>query len=229
MLALKIWQKSHLDKRTRRAGRKVLKWMWKSKPREASCYPLKKKNIESCPRLLYILTKYFIRHGWPWHIPKLNARQITKGPLLLWQQDDAHSGSFPSSTDLLLPTCQQTAHLYSLNFVRSFVSSGSNRHPQGTATWAPKSGLWPSSAWERKCSAAGAAPEGSCQCDVQTEGLPLSDHLLVPCWGNLHCRPHFWPAGTQPHNSEQKPTSGLTEVAWRKWSGQDRGGWTPLK
>lgn len=83
----------------------------------------------------------------------------------------------------------------------SFSSAG-NRHPQGATAWTLRNGLCPSSAWERKCSTAGATAESSCRCNTPTEGPPLSDHLLVQCWGNLHCRPHFWPAGIQPYSYE---------------------------
>lgn len=159
---------------------------------------ISKENIQSYPRLLNTMKKYFIRLGWPWYITKLNSRQ---GPVLLCQWDHAYSGRFPSGIDQLLSTHQWTAHLCWVNSVLSF-SSVSYRHPQGATTWALRSGLCPSSAWERKCSTAGATPESSCLCNTQAEGPPLSGHLLVQCWGNLHGRPPFWPAGIQPYRSE---------------------------
>lgn len=45
---------------------------------------------------------------------------------------------------------------------------------------------------------------------------PLSDHLLILGWGNLPCRPCFWPAGIQSCNSDfiKKIAKANFRAAW---------------
>lgn len=209
MLTLKGCQNSHFTKRTRRAGRKVLSWMWQNKPRhprETPCQPLMKFWI--LPQFQYTLRKYFIRLGRLWLVIKLNARQTKRTVLLCQRRSCIFRGlskyckPSPSHWQGELPLNSPPIFPESSTLVRLIRRCGSNRHPQSAATWTLRSGLCPSSACERKCSTAGATPDCSCQCDMWTEGPPLSGHLLVQWWGNLPCRPHFCPAGTQSCSSE---------------------------